>query len=406
MKQRIVTALTAAVLTASAAGLVSARGAETEKETTSTTTTTTTVITETVSTKEKTKKPEWKPFKVCVLDFNTIDIFGQQRFLDVQNKPIVIPPQSMLDDADHRSISAYMQGYVRMMDAYDVSSTNEANRDAQIEDNIFTREKALALFNTVMNGPSRPMVIGAEYLSAYLGRHSDVFGCMDISQVAAAMEKLRKQDDFPRDFMLRIAKETGATHLIYGTVSDLRSKRNSFSGYGITTSTTMFELDVIVKMIDLAAQHTVYSNVYTGAYREQRPVGAGQIDNDIFQSLMKSALEQAAEDLYDVCREGRKNKVTVTPMPYMVTVSPSGGGLKPADAVVFADGVKVARGGEAFPLPEGKYRFEIKADGYKTKTLSLDVKSDQAVSTTMEKEDPPAPQPENTEETVRTQPVQ
>ena len=408
MKQQIVTVLTAAALTASAAGLISAHAAETEKETTSstTTTTTTTVITETVTTKEKTKKPEWKPFKVCVLDFNTIDILGQQRFLDVRNKPILIPPQSMLDDADHMSISAYMQGYVRMMDAYDVSSTNEANRAAQIEDNIFTREKALALFDTIMNGPSRPMVIGADYLSAYLGRHSDVFGCMDVSQVAAAMDRIRKQPDFPRDFMLRIAKETGATHLIYGTVSDLRSKRNSFSGYGIQTSSTTFELDVIVKMIDLTAQHTVYSNVYTGAYREQRPVSAEQIDNDIFQSLMKSALEQAAEDLYGVCREGGNNKVTVTPMPWMVAVNVSGDALKPADAAIFADGVKVGVAGEKFPLPEGVHRIEIRADGFKPHAIDLNVKSDLTVSTPLEKADPPAPRTEEPEDVVRIQPVQ
>ena len=100
---------------------------------------------------------------------------------------------------------------------------------------------------------------------------------------------------------------------------------------------------------------------------------------------MKSALEQAAEDLYEVCREGRKNKVTVTPMPYMVTVKPSAGqGFSPAQAAVYADGVRVAAGGETFPLPEGSHTLEIKADGYKTKTLSVDVKSDQTISTTLE----------------------
>ena len=379
MKKLYLGTLTAAVLTLIA---MPDHAADSEKETT--TTTTTTVITETVKTKEK---PAWKPFKVCVLDFTSIDTSGQIRFLSGKNEPIVIPPQNTLNDADHRTINSIMQGYVRMIDAWDNSWTNSANRAAQVDDNVFTRTKALDLYNTIVKGTPRPMVIGAEYLSAYLGRHNDVFGCMDVSQVAAAMEKIQKQEDFPRDFMLRIAKETGATHLIYGTVSDIHSRTNSFSGYGINTNTTTYQLDVTIKMIDLAAQHSVYSNVYTGSYREQRPVSTEAFDNDIYLSLMKSALEQAAEDLYDVCREGRKNKVTVTPMPYMITVTPTAGeGFKASQASILADGVVIGVGGEAFPLPEGSHKIEIRADGYQTKTLSLDVKTDQTVTTTLEKQ--------------------
>jgi hypothetical protein len=336
-----------------------------------------------VKVKEK-EKPAWKPFKVCVLDFTTIDTAGQLRFLDGKNEPIVIPPQNTLNDADHRTIHSVMQGYVRMIDAWDNSWTNTANREAQIDDNVFTRKKAIDLYNTIVKGEPRPVVIGADYLSAYLGKHNDVFGCMDSSQVVAAMQKLQKQDDFPRDFMLRIAKETGATHLIYGTVSDVHSRTNSFSGYGINTNTTTYQLDVTIKMIDLAAQHSVYSNVYTGSYREQRPVSTEAFDNNIFLSLMKSALEQAAEDLYDVCKEGRKNKVTVTPMPYMITVTPTAGdGFDASKAEIYADGVKAGVGGESFLLPEGSHTIEIKADGYQTKTIHLDVKSDQTVTATL-----------------------
>ncbi len=386
MKKLYFTALTAMLALVAASDFAADGTVTTENEKkTTTTTTTTTVITETVRTKAK-EKPAWKPFKVCVLDFTSIDISGQVRFLDGKNDPIVIPAQNTLNDADHRTINSIMQGYVRMIDAWDNSWTNSANRGAQVDDNVFTRKKAIELYNTIVKGAPRPMVIGAEYLSAYLGKHNDVFGTMDVSQVAAAMQKLQKQDDFPRDFMLRIAKETGATHLIYGTVGDIHSRTRSFSGYGINTNTTTYELDVTVKMIDLAAQHSVYSNVYTGSCREQRPVSNDAFDNNIFLTLMKSALEQAAEDLYDVCKEGRKNKVTVTPMPYMITVTPTAGDdFKASQATVYADGIVVGTGGEAFPLPEGAHKIEIKADGYQTRTLTLDVKSDQTVTTTLER---------------------
>ena len=73
--------------------------------------------------------------------------------------------------------------------------------------------------------------------------------------------------------------------------------------------------DLAVKVVDLVAQQTVHANTYTGTYREQRPISGAQFDNNIFQSLMKSALEQAAEDLYDMCKPGRRNKIRVTPLP-------------------------------------------------------------------------------------------
>ena len=376
--------LTAVFATAAVAGVaLPAAEKTTEVETK---TKTTTVITETVVT-EKTKVT-WSPFKVCVLDFTSLDIQGQKRFLDQKNRPIVIPPQCTLNDADRSSINSVMQGFVRMIDAWDNTRTNTANRGAQIGDNVFDRTKALELYKTVVKGPSRPMVIGAEYLAAYLGRRNDVFGCIDASQMAAAMQKLQQAPDFPRDFMLRLARETGATHLICGTVSDLRTRSNSFKGYGIETSTTNYQLDVIVKMVDLAAQHTVYSNVYTGNYREQRPVSNTQFDDAIFQNLMTSALEQAAEDLYDVCKPGRKNRVTVTPLPCAVTVNPVGGALfKPAEAEIYVDGMLAGAGGSSMLIPAGKHEIEVRAAGYKNRTFKVDLTADRSFGVTLEKGD-------------------
>jgi len=116
------------------------------------------------------------------------------------------------------------------------------------------------------------------------------------------MLKLQKEPDFPKDFMKKLAAETGATHLLYCTVSDIRSKENAFTGYGISTRTTLCQLDVIVKMVALEAQHVVFSNVYTGNYKEQRPISVEQFDNNVYQNLMTSALEQAAEGLYEFCK--------------------------------------------------------------------------------------------------------
>ena len=365
------------------AGGLAVHGAErTTVKTSTTEVTTQTVITKTIV-KEKVK---WSPFKVCVLDFTTLDIEGQKRFLDQNNRPIEIPPQCTLNDADRKSVNGVMQGFVRMIDAWSNNKTADANRGAQIDDNRFTREKALNIYSTTLNGTARPTVIGAKYLEAYLSRRNDVFTCLDSNLMGMAMAKLQNAPDFPKDFMLRLAKETGATHLIYGTVSDIRTRTNSFKGYGIQTKTTNYQLDVIIKVVDLVRQSTVYSNVYTGNYREQKPISTQQFDNNIFQNLMTAALEQAAEELYDKCKPGRRNEISVTPMPYSITFNPEGGMFfKPGSAEIYVNGALAGSGGSTIMLPEGKYQIEIKAAGYKAKSFDYNVTGDAAVNIKLEK---------------------
>lgn len=257
------------------------------------------------------EKPEAiLPFRVCVMEFTTIDTQGKIRFIDPANKELDVAPRCTLIAADRTSVNDVMQGFVRLVDAVE----NHKTKDMM---NAITRGDALDIWNTTVNGQSRPVVIGAEYLESYLGRNGDIFACLDRPLMASAMKRLSQDPEFPTDFQLKLARATGATHLIYGTVGDISSKVNSFSGYGIETKTTNYSLDVIVKMVDLVTQHTVYANTYTGTYREQRPIPSdgSQFDNNIFQTLMKSALNQAADDLYDVCKPGRRNKVRVTPIP-------------------------------------------------------------------------------------------
>lgn len=248
------------------------------------------------------------PFRVCVMEFTTIDTQGKIRFIDPANKELDVAPRCTLNDADRTSVNDVMQGFVRLVDAVE----NHKTKDAK---NAITRGDALGIWRTVVHGETRPAVIGAEYLESYLGRNGEVFACLDRPLMVAAMKKLQEDPEFPTDFQLKLAKATGATHLVYGTVGNVTSRENSFTGYGIATKTTNYSLDVIVKMVDLVTQQTVYSNTYTGNYREQRPISGVQFDNNIFQSLMKSALQQAADDLYDRCRPGRNNTIRVTPLP-------------------------------------------------------------------------------------------
>ncbi len=262
----------------------------TAQETISTTTTTTVTTTTTTTTK--------KPFiKVAVMEFQTTDKIGA----DALAKMRVADSNEMkaLDENDRKSIHSIMQGFVKLLEANENASERADKWNAQKE-----------LFRKNLNGTARPAIIGADYLSAYLGRHSDIFGCKDPALLKKAMLKLQSEPDFPKDFTKKLAAMTDTTHVIYCTVSDIRTRENSFKGYGIETKTTLCQLDVIVKMVDLMEGHTVFSNVYTGSYKEQRPISVEQFDNNIFQNLMTSALEQAAEELYDLCKPLQQKAIT------------------------------------------------------------------------------------------------
>ena len=248
-------------------------------------------------------------FRVCVIDFVQADIAGQQRFLDQDSRPIAIPPQCTLNQEDRMSINSVMQGFVRMIDARDSARTNEFNRVRMTDDNRWERSKALELFQAVVGGQARPVILGAEQLSALLNRHSDVFACTDASLMEAAMGKLWYEPDFPVDFQRKLAEITGATHLLCGTVADLRISSKTFQGYGIETTTTRYELDFSYKLVDLRAQCTVYGGIATGVYTERNRPGVIEQEPALFQNLLNEALRQAAEELYLACKPGKDCKV-------------------------------------------------------------------------------------------------
>ena len=57
--------------------------------------------------------------------------------------------------------------------------------------------------------------------------------------------------------MLKVAQASGATHLIYGTLSDIRTRENHFKGYGIETHTINYDMDVIAYLVEILSGKTL-----------------------------------------------------------------------------------------------------------------------------------------------------
>lgn len=95
--------------------------------------------------------------------------------------------------------------------------------------------------------------------------------------------------------------EKSATHVLEPVISFLRSRENTFKGttYGVETKTTKWTLDVILTLRNRVTGDIAWAKSVSGSCDEQRPISASQFDNNIFHSLMISAVEEAAEALVD-----------------------------------------------------------------------------------------------------------
>ena len=92
------------------------------------------------------------PFRIGVLDFTSIDIEGKKRFLDDQQQILLLPPTCTLNQDDRKSVNSVMQGFVRMIDAWDTSKTNDSGRVVELAEYERRVQQQLAIYNKTVNG--------------------------------------------------------------------------------------------------------------------------------------------------------------------------------------------------------------------------------------------------------------
>ena len=122
--------------------------------------------------------------------------------------------------------------------------------------------------------------------------------------------------------------EKSATHVLEPVISFLRSRENTFKGttYGVETKTTKWTLDVILTLRNRVTGDIAWAKSVSGSCDEQRPISASQFDNNIFHSLMISAVEEAAEALVDSF-EPRDEETVATAS--VSTSDSTGGSIRP-----------------------------------------------------------------------------
>ncbi len=246
------------------------------------------------------KKAEPPAMKIAVLDFTCIDLTGQKLRL-VRNRPVNTDYRGILSSADRQSIDDRMQGFVRMLDARFAGTAAMAGIRRDLRESERDRAEREALAKKILNSKQRPLVIGAEYMTASLGEYPEIFSLANREGIESALKSLdfgRAQTAEDADRRIReFMEKSGATHILTGTVADLKTEHKKFSGYGVRTDRVVYSLDVLVKLIDLKTSQIAFSGVFTGELSQMNTKFAQTINDSLFQDLMKDAVKQAAETM-------------------------------------------------------------------------------------------------------------
>ena len=244
------------------------------------------------------KKAEPPAMKIAVLDFTCIDLTGQKLRL-VRNRPVNTDYRGILSSADRQSIDDRMQGFVRMLDARFAGTAAMAGLQRDLRESERDRAEREALAKKILNSKQRPLVIGAEYMTACLGEYPEIFSLANREGIESALKSLdfgRAQTAEDADRRIReFMEKSGATHILTGTVADLKTEHKKFSGYGVRTDRVVYSLDVLVKLINLKTSQIAFSGVFTGEVSQMNTKFAQTINDSLFQDLMKDAVKQAAE---------------------------------------------------------------------------------------------------------------
>ena len=257
-----------------------------------TVTTEKTVVTEKTVTTEKEQTGIVRP-RIAVFKFTTIDIQGQH-LRDFTDRTVPVTPQNSLSAAELGAVDEVMMGYVKLVDAEEERARRAHDRERLDAENDRNLARQQELADKLLKTHLRSVVIGAAFMEAALGNYDSV-ELVDNNEIYKAFRDMsaRQAGEAPRS-LPETLQIHGATHVLYGTVADLRVSGQTYSGYGVNTATLFYELDVMIKIVELKSNRVVFSGLFTGEDRELRLDGVQTVDSERFERLMKIAVAKAA----------------------------------------------------------------------------------------------------------------
>lgn len=163
------------------------------------------------------------------------------------------------------------------------------------------------------------------------------------------------------DRAIRLGKMVGANSIIMGTITDVRSRREKFSGYGITTTNDVVTCSIRVRVMDVESGSVRFSMIVRGSETFMSSSIGGVSDSDVAYAVIEDALEKLRADRSfkeailpgESAISGRQVNVKFAPIP--------------ENSDIEIDGIY--RGGSPLvaALPMGRQvRVQISKAGYET----------------------------------------
>lgn len=162
---------------------------------------------------------------------------------------------------------------------------------------------------------------------------------------------------------VRFGEMLGANALIMGSILDVASSHNSFSGYGIKTNMVTVRCSVRVRVVDIESGEQTMSKITRGSASYAYTNFGGVEDSDVAYSVIESALESLRDDeefktaVVTGKRPGASGLATVE-----INFSPI-----PENSDIEIDGVYVGGSPLKKMLPAGKpVKIRIAKTGFKS----------------------------------------
>lgn len=96
---------------------------------------------------------------------------------------------------------------------------------------------------------------------------------------------------------IRLGKMLGANTILMGTILNIQTRQNTFSGYGIQTAATVTTCSIRVRVIDIESGIVIFSKIYSGQTSSMRTQYGADCDSDAAYTVIEDAIRGMHEDL-------------------------------------------------------------------------------------------------------------
>ena len=170
----------------------------------------------------------------------------------------------------------------------------------------------------------------------------------------------------PPDKAAQVGGMLGASLLVTGHVLDHGREQQSFSGYGVHSTKTIYRLKARMEVVDVASGRKLFSHVAQA--RDERQVVQGQN----YDQSQRDLSEKVARLL--VAKMLASDRISaITSAPELVSIVVES---VPAEADVEVDGIYYGMAGDSIQLVPGNHEIKVSLPGYLEWTKIVLVRDD------------------------------